>query len=263
MTVARDQVGETVAGTVWKRLNALDFVGHAMGLAALLLLTLFPFLIVMSALADRSAATELSTRIGLNQQAAAAMNHLFNSSASTSNAITAGGLIALIAGVVAVAGALQALYERIFGLPRRGMRDVHRFLVWIAVTCVLATGMAYAGRTVRNSGAGPVVLGALSLFVLILFFWWSMHFLMGARVGWRPLLPCAVATSVCWIGLGVFSSFYFSRTVISNNKTYGSIGVVFALMSWLIAVSVVLILGAVICLVWNEWRRERRITGVR
>jgi uncharacterized BrkB/YihY/UPF0761 family membrane protein len=46
--------------------------------------------------------------------------------------------------------------------------------------------------------------------------------------------------------------------VVSNENKYGPIGVVFALMSYLIAVGVVIILGAVVGMVWNE-RRSRPI----
>ena len=47
-------------------------------------------------------------------------------------------------------------------------------------------------------------------------------------------------------------SVIFSGTVISDDKKYGPIGVVFALMSWLIAIGVVIILGAVAGIVWQE-----------
>jgi membrane protein len=50
----------------------------------------------------------------------------------------------------------------------------------------------------------------------------------------------------------VVFSIIFSSTVISDDKKYGSIGVVFALMSWLIAIGVVIILGAVAGVVWRE-----------
>jgi uncharacterized BrkB/YihY/UPF0761 family membrane protein len=39
--------------------------------------------------------------------------------------------------------------------------------------------------------------------------------------------------------------------VISNEKKYGPIGVIFALLSYLIAIGVVVILGAVVGLVWQ------------
>jgi membrane protein len=50
----------------------------------------------------------------------------------------------------------------------------------------------------------------------------------------------------------VIFSIIFSSLVISKNKTYGPIGVVFSLMSWLIAIGVVIILGAVVGVVWRE-----------
>ncbi len=72
-----------------------------------------------------------------------------------------------------------------------------------------------------------------------------MWFLLSARVSWRALFPSAVATALFWVGMEVAFSIIFSNTVISDEKKYGPIGVVFALMSWLIAIGVVIILGAV------------------
>jgi uncharacterized BrkB/YihY/UPF0761 family membrane protein len=45
-------------------------------------------------------------------------------------------------------------------------------------------------------------------------------------------------------------SFIFSNDVIYDDKKYGSIGIVFALMSFLIAIGVVILLGAVFGVVW-------------
>jgi membrane protein len=50
----------------------------------------------------------------------------------------------------------------------------------------------------------------------------------------------------------VVFSIIFSNTVITDNNKYGPIGVVFALMSWLIAIGVAIILGAVVGVVWRE-----------
>jgi uncharacterized BrkB/YihY/UPF0761 family membrane protein len=66
------------------------------------------------------------------------------------------------------------------------------------------------------------------------------------------VVPVWVATALFWVGMEVVCSFTFSSTVISGDQKYGPIGVVFALMSWLIAIGVVIILGAVAGLVWRE-----------
>ena len=62
---------------------------------------------------------------------------------------------------------------------------------------------------------------------------------------WRTLLPSAIITGAFFGGLGVFSKFYFSETIISDSKTYGTIGEIFGIMTWFIAIGAVIILGAV------------------
>jgi membrane protein len=86
-----------------------------------------------------------------------------------------------------------------------------------------------------------------------------MHLLLQGRVGWRKLFPSALATGFCFAGLGVFSHFYFSSTIISDSKTYGTIGAVLGIVTWLIAVGSVIIIGAVAGAVWRD-RRETEAT---
>jgi hypothetical protein len=65
-----------------------------------------------------------------------------------------------------------------------------------------------------------------------------MRFPLARRVSRRLLLRPAVVTALLRIGLEVFSSVYFSSSVISDSRLYGTIGVVFSLMVWFIAVMV-------------------------
>jgi uncharacterized BrkB/YihY/UPF0761 family membrane protein len=57
--------------------------------------------------------------------------------------------------------------------------------------------------------------------------------------------------------IGVSSKFCFSATVISDRKTYGTIGAVFGIMTWLIAIGAVPVLGAVTGVAWEEWRNQQ------
>ena len=70
--------------------------------------------------------------------------------------------------------------------------------------------------------------------------------------GPEDLFPAAVATAVFWLGMEAVFSVIFSGMVTSYDTKYGPIGVVFALMSWLVAIGVVIILGAVAGIVWQE-----------
>jgi membrane protein len=67
---------------------------------------------------------------------------------------------------------------------------------------------------------------------------------MGA-VSWRALLPAALATAVCWMGLGVFSAHFFSASIVANEQSYGPIGVIMIILSWLVAMGVVIHLGSI------------------
>ena len=71
-------------------------------------------------------------------------------------------------------------------------------------------------------------------------------------ISWRDVFPAVVATAVFWLGMEAVFSVIFSGMVTSYDTKYGPIGVVFALRSWLIAIGVVIILGAAAGIVWQE-----------
>jgi membrane protein len=242
---------DSSADHLWRRLDAMDFINRGMLFAAILLLCFFPFVIVVNALAGRSAVTSLTRHLGLNQHAARIVSELFTSSSATANSLSGASYVLFILGGIAAASAIQDLYERAFGLETRGMRDVLRRLVWLGVVMAASFLAGWAGPHLHHNG-GPVLLIVAALILLIAFWWFTQWFLLAGRVHWRALLPSAVATSLFWVGMEIVFWLTFSNTVISNDKKYGPIGVVFALMSWLIAIGVVIILGAVAGIVWRE-----------
>ena len=78
------------------------------------------------------------------------------------------------------------------------------------------------------------------------------RFLLAGRVSWRRLYPCAVATGAFSIGMLAVFSVIFSGMVTSYDQKYGPIGIVFGLMSFFIAIGVVIILGAAVGLMWQD-----------
>jgi membrane protein len=249
--VAKEKYAGSSAEHLWSRLNSMDFINRGMLFAATLLLCFFPFIIVANALAGRSAADGLARRLGLNKEAAADVAQLFTSSSATSGAITGTAWVWFILGGVAAATAIQQLYERAFEVDSRGMKDMPRRLIWLAVLVGASALGGWVGPSVRNAG-GPVLLGVLGLIVLTAFWWFTLWLLLGGRIPWGELFPSAIATAVCWLGMAVVFSIIFSSTVISYDKKYGTVGVVFALMSWFIAIGVVIILGAIVGVVWRQ-----------
>ena len=189
-------------------------------------------------------------RLGLNQQAAADVGHLFTSSSATSNAVTGLSWAFFILAGIAAATAVQVLYLRVFGLDSRGLRDRLRAVIWL----VLAVGWGAVGTSVgpwfRSSAS--VLWWIVNIPAYIGLWWFTMWFLLAGRVSWRRLYPCAVATGAFWLGMYAVFSVIFSGMVISYDQKYGPIGIVFGLMSFFIAIGVVITLGAAVGLMWQD-----------
>jgi membrane protein len=210
----------------------------------------FPFFIVAGALDGHATARGLSRRLGLDRQAAADVGHLFTSSHATVASITGFAWVFLILSAFSVGASLQGLYQRIFGLDSKTTRDMPRSLVWLVLLMAWLYGAAFVGPPVR--AAGPAVFAIVGLVLFTLFWWLSMWLLLAGRIPWRKLFPSALATGVFWLGMEAVFAVIFSGMVISYDQQYGPIGIVFALMSYLIAIGVVVVLGAVTGLVWQE-----------
>ena len=251
----------SVVEDLWRRLDAMDVINQGMLFAATLLLCFFPFLIVASALAGRPVVTTLARDTGLDRQAAAAVGHLFAPSAATASAVIGTTSMVFFAlGGIATATALQEIYERAFEVPHHGMKDIPRRLAWLAVLIVTSLLTGWAGPGLRHAG-GPVLLAAAGLVWATGFWWLTMWILLAGRISGRRLLPAACATGVLYVSMEVVFSLVFSAMVISNEKKYGPIGIIFALLSYLIAIGVVVILGAVVGLVWQERRSGKTGAG--
>ena len=151
------------------------------------------------------------------------------------------------------------IYERVFGQQHRGWKDVPRSAAWAGVLFGVLVADSVISDVVRAAG-GPVAQGLVIYAGVAAFFWWTMHFLLAGRVSWRLLLRPAILTVLFWIGLELFSSFYFSASVISDSKLYGTIGVVFSLMIWFIAIGAVIALGAVAGATWSQRKGHSRRT---
>jgi membrane protein len=247
---AKEKYSGSAPEDLWHRLDTLDFMNQAMILTGTLLLCVFPFLLVTAGLAGVSAASSLSRRLGLNQQAAADLGHLFTSAGATSATVTGIVFALLILFGLAGVSVIQELYLQIFGLDPRGARDLPRKLIMLG----LVVGWLFLGALVGPSvrAAGPVAFGIVVLVGFTGFWWFTMRFLLAGRIPSRRLFPSAVATGLCWLGMVAVFSATFSGMVISSYDRYGPIGIVFDIMSYLLAIGVVIILGAMVGIVWHE-----------
>jgi membrane protein len=209
-----------------------------------------PFIILLSSLADQRIDDDLSRHIGLNGQGAQVVEHSLRHSPAHATIAVLTGLLFSFAGSIAVVSSLQLLYERVFEQPHRA-RNIPRLLIWVALFLVAAITEVLVGIPVRKA-AGPVARGVLGFVVVTFLFGWTMHFLLAGRVPCRSVVRPALVSGVLWVALAVFSSKYFSTTVIDDSKTYGTFGVVFTFLTWFILIGFVIVLGAAGGAVWQQ-----------
>jgi hypothetical protein len=104
------------------------------------------------------------------------------------------GLIFAFVGSIALVGSLQVLYERTFDQQPRGWRDIPRFVVWLVVLLGALTVEGIISQPVLTT-TGPVIEGLVRFLAAMLFFWWTMHFLLAGRTPWRVLVRPALVTA--------------------------------------------------------------------
>ncbi|MFE7962768.1 ribonuclease BN [Streptomyces anthocyanicus] len=232
------------ASALVQRGRDLELMHRAMGFATLALVTLAPLLIVVAAfdpLGRGGFASWLADGMGLADRSARVLTDIISPPPKIVGPTSVWGGIALAVFGVTFAASVQNGYERIWELPSGPWHRVWRQLTWV----VMLTAYLYQESHTRVGFHGPARI-ALSTTAGLLFFWWGQHFLLGSQVRWRDLLPGAIATVVGLIGLRGFSYLVFTPLILDNAISYGTVGIVLVVESWLIGVGFVVFGGAMV-----------------
>jgi membrane protein len=257
----RDRWHHSALGRLWQQGNELELLHRAMGFSALGLVTLVPLLIVVAAalpFRERGFALWVIDGMSLSGRPAEAVRELFAapSTVLSATSVFSGLLVGLFG--VSFAASVQNGYERIWEVPAGPWHHVWRRVVWLAALTVYLLAETQSGAVLRHGPAQSVLRIALATLFGVLFFWWGQHFLLGERVTWGALLPGAVVTMAGLGGLRLFSDQVFSPLIVSNAITYGAVGTVLMVQSWLIGVGFVVFGGPLLGRHMHDmWRRGR------
>jgi membrane protein len=129
---AIDRAKATRAGAMWARLNAVDFINSAFQFATFAMLCIFPLLVVVAAAAGSDIRKVISTRLGLNPQAAKDVNGLMSSGHQALTSLTVVGIVVLVFSAISIASTLQSWYQKVYDQPpsRDWMRQLVNRLIW-------------------------------------------------------------------------------------------------------------------------------------
>jgi membrane protein len=249
--VGRVQSG--TGGKLWQRLNAVDFMNSAFQLSALFLLCLFPFLVVVTDLLGGDPRKVIISRLGLKGQAAKDIDGLISNGHQAVATLTVLGAAFLALSAIGIAATIQTWYSKVYEreLPKVWWKQLIIRVIWVGSMIANVVLLSLVGQHAGPAG-GRVLIFLCEFAISTLFWWWSVYLLLFGQMNWREALPSGLATAICLTGLGVFSALLFSNSIVSDEKSYGPVGVVMVLLSWCIGFGVVVHLGGVAGRMWNE-----------
>ena len=235
---------------LYRRSSRVELMHRALGFAALGFVALMPLLIVIAAVSPveyGGFGQWVSSAMGLSGQSERTVKRLFAPSLRVLSSTDALGLAIVCVFGQTFASSVQTGYEKIWDLPPRMLHRLWQQVLWLAAL----TGVFYAETFISHIPAPWT--GVVRALLWTLLFWWGPWVLLGRRVSWRALLPGAVLTTVGMIGLLGFSKLVFTSMVVSTAATYGSVGTVLTVVTWMVAVGFVFFGGA---LLGEQCRRD-------
>jgi YihY family inner membrane protein len=151
------------------------------------------------------------------------------------------GIVGSLWGGLGVVQAAQGAMDTVWHVPRKArpnfIKSRLRALVLLftlgvgVIAMTLLTGLATAGT--GHSVATKVIALAISTVMNFAVFLAAFRLLTVADVSWRQLVPGAVVAAVAGVVLQAVGGYIVGHTFAGASQTYGTLGVVIALLSWI------------------------------
>jgi len=242
------------------RYNAISGPTLAGGVTLYGFLALFALLVLGIAIlgfvsADNShLAQDITAELGLTGQAARVITDSVNAAQKSRGLASIVGVVGLLWLGTSFALVVANAFDAAWRVPGRGLRDRAWGLVWLLGAAALLgiAGLATASWNLLPTAFAPLVV-VISLASNAALWMWTSWILPNREVGWRILLLPALLAAVALEVLKVAGAYIVPRYVERSSELYGTIGVVFAILLWLLVLGRVVVYLAVI----EAWRAER------
>jgi uncharacterized BrkB/YihY/UPF0761 family membrane protein len=217
---------------------------RAIALASSALTATIPLLIVVSAagtkLGGKSTADRLIERYDLTGGGAEAVKDIFSPPTGTSTSLGVVGFLFLLVAVLSFSRTVQRLFEQTWELTPLSVRNTFNGLLW---TGGLALYLTVSGLLHAAFGAGRLELAAALLDAPLsaVFLIWSGWILSARRLARRDLIPFGVVGAALLALYSVGATVYVPHLFDTYATRYGVIGAVFAMISALFAVMVLIV----------------------
>jgi uncharacterized BrkB/YihY/UPF0761 family membrane protein len=220
---------------------------RAIALASGALTATIPLTIVTSAVTSqfggKGTAERIIDRYELTGGGAEAVRDIFAPPTGASTSLGVLGFLFLLVAVLSFSRGVQRLFEQTWELDPLSVRNTFNGLLWI---CGLALYLLLGGALHAVLGRSRLDLSAavLDMPLSAVFLVWSGWLLSAKRITRRALLPFGVLGAVALAVYSVGATVYVPHLFDTYATRYGVIGAVFAMISALFVVMVILVASA-------------------
>ncbi|MGH9011023.1 MAG: YihY/virulence factor BrkB family protein [Acidimicrobiia bacterium] len=205
-------------------------------------------------------AGRLVDQLGLQGESATMMTDAVHAAERSRKAASIVGFLGLLWSGLGLVAALQFAYNSVWQVKDRGMKDKAFGLLWLVGAAVLFVGGAAATTALRWLPGFLAPVGILVTFLVSLGLWlWTLRVLPNTKLPWRDLVAGAIFGAVGLEVLKAVGAYYVPKAVASSSQLYGSLGIVFAVLAWLLLFGRLVVYSSVV----NVVRYERRNGTIR
>ena len=222
---------------------------RAIALASSALTALIPLAIVagsiLPAVGGKTAAQRIIDRYDLTGAGAEAVKGALSPAAGTETDVTVVGALLLVVAVLSFTRGAQRLFEQTWELKPLSVRNSVNGLLWIAGLTAYVTVSGWA-HGVQDQSRLQIGATLVLIPVSVVFLVWSGWVLTAKRIEWRNLVPFGVVGAALLAVYSTGAAVYVPHLFDSYAARYGVIGAVFAMISALFCVMVVVVASAVL-----------------
>jgi uncharacterized BrkB/YihY/UPF0761 family membrane protein len=232
---------------VVNRFQKIAGFDRAIALASGALTATIPLVIAISSvssqLGGKGTAERIIDRYELTGGGAKAVQDVFAPPTGTSTSLGVIGVLFLMVAVLSFTRGVQRLFEQSWELTPMSVRNTFNGLLWIG-GLVLYMGLGGVLHGVLGRGRLELSAALLTVPFTVVFFVWSGRKLSAKRLSRPDVLPFAVIGAALLAIYSVGATVYVPRVFSTYATRYGVIGAVFAMISALFCVMVVLVVAA-------------------
>jgi membrane protein len=225
--------------------------------------SLFPLVLVAIAVigfvaadAKVDVAGRLIQQLSLKGEAANLFRRAIEQAVAARKTASLIGVLGLLWSGLGLVGALQFAYNAVWQVNDRGLKDKAVGLAWLAGAALLFVASAAATTALRWLPGFLAPVGILVTFLVSFALWlWTSRLLPNRSIGWTHLVPGALLGAVGLEVLKLVGAFYVPKLIASSASVYGPLGVVFAILAWLLLFGRLVVYSAVLNVVLYEGKQ--------